>query len=206
MEAFYDYLLKKYGKNVPIFFDDVSFENYSRPWVSSQLAALCKCGKLKRFQKGVYYIPSETIFGPSVLNPRDVIERKYIKRNGAVIGFYAGATLINNLGLSTQMPNGVEIFTNAVSSRSRIVSVGGQQVVLKRPPARVTSKNVSTMMLFEVLDALPPNALSQERRDALRKFIKANGVTKENISQLCGFFPDKPIRTLVESGVIYDAT
>lgn len=206
MNELYDYLLRKYGENAPIFFSDVAFEGYSRPWISSQLASLCRCKKLKRFQKGVYYIPSNTIFGPSVLNPRDIIEGKYIKRNGVVIGFYAGATLMNNLGLSTQMPNHVEVFTNAASSSSRIVRIGAQQVLLKQPRVPVTSKNVAAMMLLEALGSLPSDALTQSRLDTLRKFIKTNNVTRENISQLCDVFPDRSIRALVTSGVIYDVT
>ena len=74
----YEYLLQQYGTNEPIISADIVFKNYSRPWVMKQLKSLCEDGKLIRFEKGIYYIPTDTVFGKSILNPRKVIEKKYI--------------------------------------------------------------------------------------------------------------------------------
>ena len=76
--ALYEYLLQKYGTNEPILSADITFEGYSRPWVMKQLKSLCEDGKIMRFEKGIYYIPTDTVFGKSVLNPRKVIEKNYI--------------------------------------------------------------------------------------------------------------------------------
>ena len=82
----YDSLLQTYGTNEPIFSNEITFKNYSRPWISKQLTQLCDEGKLIRYEKGLYYIPTDTILGKSLLNPRKVIERKYISNNGDIIG------------------------------------------------------------------------------------------------------------------------
>ena len=76
----YDSLLETYGTNEPIFSNEICFEDYSRPWISKQLAQLCENGKIIRYEKGVYYIPTDTVFGKSLLNPRKVIERKYTSK------------------------------------------------------------------------------------------------------------------------------
>jgi hypothetical protein len=78
---FYDYLLEKFGVNEPIMSNEIVFEEYSKPWIYKQLNVLVNEGKLLRFEKGVYYIPTETFFGKSLLNPRKVIEKKYISES-----------------------------------------------------------------------------------------------------------------------------
>ena len=82
MDFFY-YLSDTFGVNEPIFSTDIRFEDYSKPWIAKQLASLCESGKLVRFERGIYYIPVNTPFGKSVLNPNKVIERKYIMDKGA---------------------------------------------------------------------------------------------------------------------------
>ena len=60
--AFYDYLMNSYGYNEPIFVESLRFEQYSRPWLFKEIRKLCENGKLKRFDKGIYYIPQKTAF------------------------------------------------------------------------------------------------------------------------------------------------
>ena len=70
---------KRYGTNELILSSAITFENYSRPWIMKQLQALCEERKIIRYEKGVYYIPTKTVFGDSILNPRKVIEKSILK-------------------------------------------------------------------------------------------------------------------------------
>ena len=72
--------------------------------VRSGLTRLCRNGKLHRFAKGIYYIPSYdkwdgTLRGPSL----DAIAQKIAQRDNARI-IPTGAYALNKLGLSTQVP------------------------------------------------------------------------------------------------------
>ena len=71
----YEYLLQQYGTNEPIMSAEITFKAYSRPWLMKQLKVLCEEEKIIRFEKGIYYIPTNTVLGKSVLNPRKVIEK-----------------------------------------------------------------------------------------------------------------------------------
>ena len=51
----FEFLMGQYGTNEPILSSDISFRDYSRPWISKQLAQLCEEGKLIRYEKGIYY-------------------------------------------------------------------------------------------------------------------------------------------------------
>ena len=105
----FDYLIEKFGENEPIFFSDISYENYSEIWLKKELSKLCEQGRIIRYERGIYYIPVKTPFGTSVLNPNKIIEKKYLANNGARIGFYTGITALQQAGLSTQMSNIPEI-------------------------------------------------------------------------------------------------
>lgn len=63
----YDYLIETFGFNEPIFITDIDFNNYSKIWISKELARLCESNQIVRYEKGIYYIPQDTIFGKVLL-------------------------------------------------------------------------------------------------------------------------------------------
>lgn len=199
----YDSLLQKFGTNEPIFSNEIAFKNYSRPWILKQLAQLCDEGKLIRYEKGLYYIPTDTVFGKSLLNPRKVIERKYISNNGDIIGYYSGLTLQNQLRLTTQMSNVIEIYTNNEPTRARVVLVGKQKVQLRRARTTITAANADVLCFLELMNTLDPAVLDEEKKSILISFIVDRKIKRADITAYAPYFPDNAMRTLIESEVIY---
>ncbi len=200
----YEMLVKQYGINEPIFFSELKYRDYSQIWLSKELSRLCAAEKLARFENGVYYIPIRTALGPGLLSPRKVIEKKYVQSGGETIGYYSGVTFLNQIGLSTQMPNVLEIYTNRESAKVRQVTVGWQKVILRKARTTITSKNAAVQSLFELMNSLPATFFNEERRRLTSKFIWENRITRDDIAEYAKAFPDKALRTLVESMVIYD--
>ncbi len=200
---FYDYLMAQYGRNEAILLSDLSFEDYSLSWIKKAVAKLCEKEKLIRFDKGIYYIPTETILGKSKLDPRKVIAKKYINRNDDTIGYFSGTTFLNMLGLSTQMPNTMEIYTNNEQAKVREVPVGNLKVTLRRARATVNSENAATMSFLELMNGTDGGFYDDEKRQIVTDFIKRNRITREAISGWAPYFPDKAMRTMIESEVIY---
>ena len=62
---FYDYLLSSYGYDEPILSGEISYKSYSVPWIKKMLKKLCDEEKIIRFEKGIYYIPTDTPLGKS---------------------------------------------------------------------------------------------------------------------------------------------
>lgn len=199
----YDSLLQTYGTNEPIFSNEITFKDYSRPWILKQLAQLCDEGKLIRYEKGLYYIPTDTVFGKSLLNPRRVIERKYISNNGDIIGYYSGLTLQNQLRLTTQMSNVIEIYTNNEPTRVRDVLVGKQKVQLRRARTTITAANADVLSFLELMNTLDPVALDEEKKSILISFIADHKIKRADITTYAPYFPDNAMRTLIESELIY---
>jgi len=201
----YEYLLNTFGVNTPISIGSIKFEDYSDIWVAKEIAALCNSGEILRYERGIYYIPQKTPFGNSLLAPDKVIEIKYLSDNGESIGFYTGISALHQMGLSTQIPNVLEIRTNNEKSKLRRVKVGSQEIILRRARTQINNRNISVLRLLEVMGSVPSSYFSSERKEIIKKWIGDNGVTRELITQYAPFFPDSSIRGLVESGIIYYA-
>lgn len=101
--SLYQSLLERYGYNEPIVSSEIEYKSYSRPWIYKEMNKLCDQSMVVRYEKGIYYIPTKTILGTSMLDPRKVIEKKYIKDGEDIIGYYSGATLLNQLDLSIRI-------------------------------------------------------------------------------------------------------
>ena len=106
---FFDYLVSLYGYNEVILSNEISYNKYSVSWIKKMLRKLCDEGKISRFEKGVYYIPTDTPLGKSRLDPKKVIIKKYINDGNNMIGYFSGVTSMNMLGSSTQIPHTMEI-------------------------------------------------------------------------------------------------
>ena len=201
--TFFDYLSEKFGVNEPIFSSDIEFENYSKPWIAKQLAELCENGAIARFERGIYYIPVKTPFGNGILNPNKVIERKYIMNNGTVNGFYSGLTALNRLGLSTQMPNTIEICTNNEKTKLRNVKVGSRDVTLRKSRVRITNENLNVISFLELMNTVPSGFFDDYRKTVIGKWVSDNKITMDSILQYASVFPDKTMRNLIESEAIF---
>ena len=202
----YEYLVEKYGYNEPIISNRIMFGSYSRPWILKELNKLCDEQKIIRYEKGIYYIPTETVFGKSVLNPRKAIEKKYIVDDDKQMGYYSGLTLLNQLGISTQMPNVIEIFTNNEASNARTVTTGNQKIILRKARTVIDNTNVFVLSFLELMNSVTPAFFDEEKVEIIKNFIKDKKITQNDISKYAKFFPEKVFKNLVESGVIYSVT
>ena len=202
--TFFEYLVDSFGYNEPIMMNEIAFKDYSKPWISKELANLCACGKLVRFEKGVYYVPKMTALGLSKLNPQKIIEKRYITAGDGRNGYYSGAAFLNLTGLSTQVPNIVEIYTNAEKAKVREITVGPCRILLRRARTPITKYNAAVQSFLELMNTVSPSFFDDEKRRITSAFILQNGISRKDITKYAGAFPDKAMRTLVESEVIYD--
>lgn len=201
---FFDCLLDTYGRNEAILSREIAFQGYSAPWIKKALKNLCDEGKVVRFERGVYYIPEDTPLGRGRLDPRKVIAKKYICDGSGIIGYFSGLTFLNMLGLSSQMPNVLELYTNKEPSRVREVPVGSQRVLLRRARTAIDSDNAATLSFLELMNFTDAAFYDACKKKTVAAYIEDNGITRSSIAKYAPCFPDRAMRTLVESGVVYD--
>ncbi len=188
----YNEIISKFNCDEPIFVEDIQavFPDRSRPWIDKTIKTMVDEKILKRFSNGVYYISRKTIFGDSILNPQKVILKKYIKDKTETFGYVSGMTLLNNLGITTQVPNTLTVVSNNESSRGRTVTIGNQSVYVMKSSTKINNENYATLQLLEAIKLIDFNELDEIEKYNIEKYICDNKITLEMVSKYCSFFPD----------------
>ncbi len=105
--------------------------------------------ELRFYQKGIYYRTAETPFGEMGINKEQLIADKYLLPD---IGYETGPAVLHRMGLTTQMPRGRLLATNAAKDCMRADKKLG---VLVRPPkVAVNARNKDYLQTLDVLDMM----------------------------------------------------
>lgn len=205
-----DRLITKYGYNQPIFTSEILLEmkDYSR----ARVFQLIKEAELKehliKFEKGVYYIPTQTRYGKSVITVEDVINKKYITDGINVYGIYCGLALQQNFMLATQIPTTIEVISNNETMWIREIKYKNRNVILRKSRLLINNENVYAYTILELFTVLDINKLNEDNsiRNAIVSYIKEHSISLKDILNLIVAFPSKTMRNLIESGIINEIT
>ena len=196
-------LKTQYGENTPIFFEDIAnvCSRYTRGRVYQLIDAALNSGLLAKAGYDCYYIPTTTPFGKSLLNPRKVIEKKYISNKGEVYGFYTGLALLNSFGITTQMPNVIEVFTNNEATKSRRVTINNQTIIVKRARTTINNSNYKEMMLLELFNLADIRSIDARATQKIVDYMKQNNISIQGIMKYAKFVPARAIKNFMISEV-----
>lgn len=196
-------LKTQYGENTPIFFEDIAnvCSGYTRGRVYQLIDAAMNSGLLAKAGYDCYYIPTTTPFGKSLLNPRKVIEKKYISNNDEVYGFYTGLALLNIFGITTQMPNVIEVFTNNEATKSRRVTINNQTIIVKRARTTINNANYKEMMLLELFNLADISSIDARATQKIVDYMKQNNISIQGIMKYAKFVPARAIKNFMSSEV-----
>lgn len=199
-------LVETYGYNEPILLKEVKILGLTKENTRQIFHRLQKKGLLNCFSQGVYYLPTETHFGKSLLSSKKVYEKKYICDGENIYGYYAGLVFMNAIGLTSQMPNIVEIVTNNESSRGREVKVGYQKVRVRKSVVTVTNHNVKVLQFLDLMNQVNVQDMSEGTQKELRNYVQQQCFKKEEVFAFIDKFGSRVAKELVESGLIHELT
>jgi hypothetical protein len=94
-------------------YTDMLVEVSQKEAVIKALNRMVKSGKIAKLSKGKYYKPENTPFGNLQPNQAQVV-KDLLEDNGKVIGYLTGYSIYNQLGLTTQVSNTIQIGKNQV--------------------------------------------------------------------------------------------
>lgn len=196
-------LKTQYGENTPICYEDIAnvCSGYTRGRVYQLIDAAMNSGLLAKAGYDCYYIPTTTPFGKSLLNPRKVIEKKYISNKGEVYGFYTGLALLNSFGITTQMPNVIEVFTNNEATKSRRVTINNQTVIVKKARTTINNSNYKEMMLLELFNLADISSIDARATQKIVDYMKQNNISVQGIMKYAKFVPARAIKNFMSSEV-----
>ena len=143
---------------------------------------MCKNNILKQFYKGIYYKPVNNVFGEMPLDKNKVIIKKYIKdENGNIKGYITGAKLFNQLGLTTQVPNIINIVTNECKNNNEYKNekLG---VIIRKPKIKIDNENYMYLQLFDIINNKDQINIEVDNEDEIiYSFIEENKLNFEKI-------------------------
>lgn len=199
--------MENYQTNEPIFLADIQIEGMKDNNIRQQVKKLTDAEKIKRFDKGIYYLPKTSIFkSGSQLSIEKVVEYKYLIDKKRRCGYISGLMFCNQLGLTTQVPMQYEVVSNKATSDYRETSLGRSRVVVRRPRVTVTEKNYRILQFLDMLkDVDIYSELSgKELQQRLYGYMDEQEIKVKDMEKYYSYYPDKLYRNLVETRVIYN--
>ena len=106
---------------------------------------------MNRVQKGVYCKLKHTLFVPVIPDLDKLMVKELTWEGEARIGYKSGDALLNQMGLTTQIPRSTEITTNRYNTCLPEVC----RIVLKKPKAEVTDENWKYLQFLDAFTNMP---------------------------------------------------
>lgn len=195
-----EYIKENYKPGEPIFLQDIKIDGMSDANVRQKIKKLTEVGEVLRYEQGIYYIPKVSrLKGIAALSPDIVVRYKYISRMGRIMGYYAGHTLANKMGISVQVPFKEEISSNNMAAIVREVSVGNRTYVVRKAPVEVNEGNHMVLQLLELLKNI--DEYSDDEQDAralVTDYIRKFQITRKSVDQYIIYFPLKIYKSIYE--------
>lgn len=158
--------IKRIPTGITFQYDHLNIEPGEHNTAAKALERLCKKGIIKKFSKGKYYKPQQTVFGE--LGPaQDHILKTYLFEGKKRIAYVTGTALYNRLHLTTQVPCKIKI-----ASYSKRVSINAGGLVAT-PVKSYVEVNNANFQLLGLLDAIKDfNNIPDTNPSTLLKMIE----------------------------------
>lgn len=199
----YDYILKNYEKDEPIFLSELPGD--SRGYVRQEMKKLVDDGKLERLFNGVYYLSYTTILGTKGKMSIDkYVDKKFIKSNGRVTGYITGIQLANMYGFTTQTPACIEVCSNEATTKQRKLCIDGRNLIVYKPITEITKENQTALQFLDLMTTIDKYSEISGNllRMKLKEFVNILNVDFSIVKRYIALFPDRVYRNIYQGGLM----
>ena len=198
--SLYFNLRNTYGLNNPFLLSDITNKS-DYDSVKMTLSNLVKKNLVRRFSNGVYYLPKNNeLLGELHPSIDDVIKIKYINNMDKTYGYYTGYVLLNEVGLTTQVPNTIEVCTNKETNIKRDITLNGMNIILRKPICEINNENVRYLQFIDIFRYCDLFALL-ENNEGVKEFIRVYDLKKEELKPLLKYAPHRAVDYMFGSGM-----
>ena len=139
--------IDRLAKGYVFTYADFTTEVNQKEAVIKALNRMVASGKIAKLSKGKYYKPENTPFGNLLPNQAQIV-KDLLEENGKIAGYLTGYSIYNQLGLTTQVSNTIQIGKNEVRpsfkrERYNISFVKQKNIITKE-----------NIQLLQILDAI----------------------------------------------------
>ena len=188
----YDYIKEHYKEAEPIFFSDLEREDITKSALNQQLKKLCEKGLLQKYDTGVYFMPKKTLLKSTIGPNADMVARyRFISKGDNIDGFYGGNSFANQLGISTQVPNVVEIVSNNADVSNEEIWIGNRKFYVTKPIVEITKENVYVLQMLELLKSLEyyMECSYEEAGQKFAEYISVHNITRKDVDLYIRKYP-----------------
>lgn len=199
----YDYILKNYEKDEPIFLSELPGD--SRDYVRQEMKKLVDDGKMERLFNGVYYLAYTTILGTKgKMSVDKYVEKKFIHSNGSVSGYITGIQLANMYGFTTQTPACIEVCSNEATTKQRKLCIDGRNLIIYKPVTEITKENQVVLQFLDLMTTVDKySELSGDLlKMKLKEFVNLLQVDFSVVKKYISLFPDRVYRNIYQGGLM----
>ncbi|MGH9948208.1 MAG: type IV toxin-antitoxin system AbiEi family antitoxin domain-containing protein [Pyrinomonadaceae bacterium] len=139
--------IDRFPKGYVFTYGDFNADVRKREAVIKALNRMAAAGKISKLSKGKYYKPESTQFGELQPDRRQIV-KDLMEENSKITGYLTGLSIYNQLGLTTQVSNTLQIGKNQIRpsfKRERY------SITFIQQKNTITRENVP---LLQVLDAI----------------------------------------------------
>lgn len=142
-----------------------------------------------RYKKGIYYKCVDTVFGKTKIKYADLVKRLYLEDDDEVYGYETGPSLINNLGLTTQVPK----YTYFATNKNRVDKCSNT-IELVKPMVKVTKENFKYLQILDVISNKYGVPFEVDNpNEIIRDVIDDNNLGFEGLLYYATFYKDNGI-------------
>ncbi len=157
------------AENGTLFFNS-SFPEFDDEYVGQILSDLAKEGVIHHLSRGVYLKAETTRFG-LVYPPLEKIAEAIAKRDNAEV-IPTGATALNMLGLSEQVPMNAVFLT---SGSARKIALGGRTITFRRAvPKNFAVKGKYTSLIVQALRFIGEGNMTADDLASVEEIIRSH--------------------------------
>jgi hypothetical protein len=179
----------KYPERMPILKENLkSILNIENEHSLNQvLSYLVSFGIIKRYENGIYYIPSSNNkFSHLVPSIHDIVEAKYLEN---AQGIRTGAYLLYKYKFTSQVSTFYEILTNNVSRHTRSKQLYNGQVFISYPPFEVNETNKHYLEFLEIVKHIKYSDFEMSKNlTMLNELIMRLNLNKEKLIQYSDYY------------------
>lgn len=141
------FTIDRFPKGYVFTYDDFYDEVKKKEAIIKALNRMADSGKIAKLSKGKYYKPEKTPFGELQPNQYQVV-KDLMEEDGKVTGYLTGYSIYNELGLTTQVSNTIQIGKNVVRPKFKR---GKYTIRFVRQKNTITKENIP---LLQILDSI----------------------------------------------------
>ena len=171
-------------------------EDKVRKTINVNLARLERERVVSRITRGVYCKRINTPFGDYVPSKEMIYGRWLVMDGDSVIGYETGLSLMNHIGLVSQMPRRKRIATNNYS----LPIPKDVDIEIQKPRATVTDDNYKYLQILDIIDIMeetPIDAAAPE--EIIRDRTESSGLVPDRlIFYARRFYPTKTLERTID--------